>query len=137
MSSRGAPDHRIKAVLCGDVHVGKSSLLSRYIHAKFDSANSNTVGVEFGTRYLTVGGAGVRVDVWDTAGQERFRRAITKHYYRDADIAILVYDTTRKDTLAVLNEWVQEIRNGCVWGCASRLLFLFLYYLLLGENINV
>ena len=104
-------DFRVKAVLCGEVHVGKSSVLSRYVHGKFDPNNSNTVGVEFGTRHLTIDGCTVRFELWDTAGQQRYRKSITRHYYRDADIAVLVYDTTRADTLDVIKEWVKEIQN--------------------------
>ena len=33
--------------------------------------------------------------MWDVSGQERFR-SIANIYYRDADAAVIVYDTTNR-----------------------------------------
>lgn len=33
----------------------------------------HTIGVEFGSRVVTVGGKTIKLQIWDTAGQERFR----------------------------------------------------------------
>lgn len=35
--------------------------------------SSHTIGVEFGSRIINVGGKSVKLQIWDTAGQERFR----------------------------------------------------------------
>lgn len=35
--------------------------------------SNHTIGVEFGSRVVTVGGKTVKLQIWDTAGQERFR----------------------------------------------------------------
>ena len=35
--------------------------------------SSHTIGVEFGSKIVTVGGRSVKLQIWDTAGQERFR----------------------------------------------------------------
>jgi len=42
--------------------------------------------------------------IWDTAGQEKYR-AIAKIYYKDAKIAILVYDVTNKNSFVNLQLW--------------------------------
>eukprot|EP00954_Amorphochlora_amoebiformis_P026797 1381434-Amorphochlora_amoeboformis.AAC.2 len=34
---------------------------------------SHTIGVEFGSKVVTVAGKKVKLQIWDTAGQERFR----------------------------------------------------------------
>ena len=53
-----------------------------------------TIGVEFGSRTLTIDGNQVKLQIWDTAGQEKFR-SITRSYYRSAIGALLVYDITK------------------------------------------
>ena len=35
--------------------------------------SSHTIGVEFGSKVVNVGGKSVKLQIWDTAGQERFR----------------------------------------------------------------
>lgn len=42
-----------------------------FIADKEDS--SHTIGVEFGSRIVNVGGSVVKLQIWDTAGQDRFR----------------------------------------------------------------
>ena len=57
--------------------------------------SNHTIGVEFGSKVVTVGGnKSVKLQVWDTAGQERFR-SVTRSYYRGAAGALLVYDISR------------------------------------------
>lgn len=50
------------------------------------------------------------MQLWDTAGQEKYR-SITKIYYQDAKIAILVYDVTNKASFETMQGWVEDIRN--------------------------
>ena len=53
----------------------------------------------------------LQFDIWDTAGQERYR-ALTKFFYKDAAIAILVYDITRKDSFEEMkNYWYNQLKN--------------------------
>ena len=70
----------------------------------------HTIGVEFGTRIIEVGGQKIKLQVWDTAGQERFR-AVTRSYYRGAAGALMIYDITRRSTYNHLSSWVTDTRN--------------------------
>lgn len=54
--------------------MGKSCILSRFIDGIFNESSTHTIGVEFGSRVLSVGGKDLKLQIWDTAGQERFRR---------------------------------------------------------------
>jgi GTPase SAR1 family protein len=45
--------------------------VSLLLSVKQDS--NHTIGVEFGSRVVNVGGKTVKLQIWDTAGQERFR----------------------------------------------------------------
>lgn len=72
--------------------------------------SSHTIGVEFGSRIVNVGGKSVKLQIWDTAGQERFR-SVTRSYYRGAAGALLVYDTTSRDSFNALNNWLNDART--------------------------
>ena len=51
----------------------------------------------------------MKLDIWDTAGQERYR-SVTKMFYKDADVALLVYDITSKKSFEELkNYWVNQV----------------------------
>ena len=51
------------------------------------------------------------LDIWDTAGQERYK-SLTKFFYKDAQMVILVYDITRKESYDNLkNFWLKEIQE--------------------------
>ncbi|OLQ02212.1 Ras-related protein YPTC6 [Symbiodinium microadriaticum] len=102
-----------KVVLVGDVSVGKTHLLSRYMKDDLPKAPAATIGVEFATKTvrLTASGVNVKAQIWDTAGQERYR-AITRAHYRRAAGAIMVYDVTRSETFRSCASWVQEVREG-------------------------
>lgn len=56
------PDSILKYVIVGDAAVGKSCLLVRLTDDKFANAEP-TLGVEFGSKILTVGDEGKRVKV--------------------------------------------------------------------------
>jgi len=38
--------------------------------------STHTIGVEFGSKLVNVGGKVVKLQIWDTAGQERFRSVV-------------------------------------------------------------
>ncbi|NXR93587.1 RAB4B protein, partial [Hypocryptadius cinnamomeus] len=57
----------------GSAGTGKSCLLHHFIESKFKQDSNHTIGVEFGSKVVNVGGKTVKLQIWDTAGQERFR----------------------------------------------------------------
>ena len=62
-----------KVVLLGRMYGGKTSLVERFIHQRFNEniPYQNTIGAAFGAKTLTVDGAPVTLGIWDTAGSER------------------------------------------------------------------
>jgi Ras-related protein Rab-11A len=99
-----------KLVLLGESGVGKSNLISRFVHNSYASDSKTTIGVEFATKTLEVEGQRIKAQIWDTAGQERYR-AITSAYYRGALGALLVYDISHRDTFVAAQRWLAELRE--------------------------
>ncbi|XP_056141661.1 RAB11a, member RAS oncogene family, like [Lampris incognitus] len=103
-------DYLFKVVLIGDSGVGKSNLLSRFTRNEFNLESKSTIGVEFATRSIQVGGKTIKAQIWDTAGQERYR-AITSAYYRGAVGALLVYDIAKHLTYENAERWLKELQD--------------------------
>lgn len=99
-----------KYIIVGDTAVGKSCLLLQFTDKRFTPVHDLTIGVEFGSRTLSIDGNQVKLQIWDTAGQEKFR-SITRSYYRGAAGALLVYDITRRDTYDHLTSWLDDCRK--------------------------
>ena len=108
--NRKSHDFLYKVVLIGDSGVGKSNLLSRFSRNEFDLDARSTIGVEFSTKNITIDDKIIKLQIWDTAGQERYD-SITSVYYRGASGAILVYDTTKRETFNHINKWYKELAN--------------------------
>eukprot|EP00005_Dracoamoeba_jomungandri_P001985 CAMPEP_0174250002 /NCGR_PEP_ID=MMETSP0439-20130205/315_1 /TAXON_ID=0 /ORGANISM="Stereomyxa ramosa, Strain Chinc5" /LENGTH=199 /DNA_ID=CAMNT_0015329959 /DNA_START=47 /DNA_END=646 /DNA_ORIENTATION=+ len=99
-----------KYIIVGDTGVGKSCLLLQFTDKRFQPCHDLTIGVEFGSRTLTIDDNQVKLQIWDTAGQEKFR-SITRSYYRGAAGALLVYDITRRSTFEHLTTWLEDCRK--------------------------
>eukprot|EP00927_Polykrikos_kofoidii_P049610 TRINITY_DN4364_c0_g1_i1.p1 TRINITY_DN4364_c0_g1~~TRINITY_DN4364_c0_g1_i1.p1 ORF type:complete len:220 (-),score=35.16 TRINITY_DN4364_c0_g1_i1:135-794(-) len=102
--------HLFKFIIIGDEAVGKTCLLLQFTDKRYRTNHQVTVGVEFGSRTLEIGGRGVKLQCWDTAGQDRFR-SIVRSYYRGAAGALLVYDITRRESFEHIMRWLEEARN--------------------------
>ncbi|GAB1522992.1 hypothetical protein RhiTH_006121 [Rhizoctonia solani] len=105
-------DYVLKFVIIGDAAVGKSSLLVRLTDQKFLSKPDPTLGVEFGSKLISLADENktVKLQCWDTAGTESFR-SITRSYYRGAAGALLVYDVTSRASFEHTRTWLSDVRE--------------------------
>ena len=56
-------------------------------------------------------GKSIKFEILDSAGQEKYR-ALTKIFYKDAGVAILVYDITRKESFEEIQKyWYNQIKE--------------------------
>ncbi|KAJ2765184.1 hypothetical protein IWQ57_004877, partial [Coemansia nantahalensis] len=99
-----------KVAILGKQAVGKTSLVTRYVHQTFSDRTPSTIGAQFVPVKIELDGWECRLQLWDSAGQERFR-AMTQMYYRGANAVVLVYDVTSEDSFNDVDTWVQELRQ--------------------------
>jgi len=104
-----------KVIIIGDAGAGKSSFFHQFRQGKFPQQIMQTIGVEFGTKIITLQNEDrrVKLNVWDTAGQERYR-AVTRAYYRGAMGAVILFDVTSSESFKHLPEWLQDAREQAV-----------------------
>jgi small GTP-binding protein len=101
---------RTKVVFVGSTHVGKTSIIGRFITGSSNLATQPTTqgALHHGSvRYL---GREWKLDIWDTAGQEQ-DHALSPMYYRDADVAVVVCDLTDHKSFRDCDQWISELRQ--------------------------
>ncbi|CAD8089447.1 unnamed protein product [Paramecium sonneborni] len=100
----------IKVVLLGDSGVGKSSLLYRFVENDFFEKGQPTLGAAFQSKTILIDGKALKFQIWDTAGQEKYK-AILPLYYRDAKVALLVYDVNDQQSFEGVKEWFKQLQE--------------------------
>jgi len=105
------PRERVfKIVFIGDPGVGKTSLITRYAASTFRENYLPTLGANVVAKEVSVEGRVLTVLIWDIAGQEIFS-VVRDRYYNHANIAVIVYDVTARDTLKNVKVWLDDIRT--------------------------
>lgn len=101
-----------KVVFLGSCGVGKSSIVRRYTRDIFNQHSDSTIGAAFSSKIVeNISGrpvSNIQLNIWDTAGQERFE-SLMPMYYRDTDIAFVVFDMTEPSTFNKAKEWVDKL----------------------------
>jgi small GTP-binding protein len=87
-----------KICLLGGFGVGKTSLVSRFVHSIFSDTYLTTVGVKIEKKSVDLGDEHVDLVVWDIYGQDDFQK-VRMSYLRGASGYLLVVDGTRLATL--------------------------------------
>ena len=105
----------LKIILLGDVGVGKTNIISRYISGDFNQSLNPTVGSSFGKKKIKKEGVTYLLKVWDTVGQERYN-SITKLFVQGSHIIILVYSIDNLQSFQKLNFWLTFIRENLTDG---------------------
>lgn len=101
-------EHLYKILVIGDLGVGKTSIIKRYVHQTYSTNYRATIGVDFALKVLNWDSETVRLQLWDIAGQERFGN-MTRVYYREAMGAFIVFDVSRPTTLEAVSKWKEDL----------------------------
>lgn len=97
-----------KVVFLGSSNVGKTTLMSQYLHQEVQKSYGPTIGLDFVSTTIVVSGHKVRLQLWDTAGQERFN-SIIPNYTRNSFLAIIVFDMKDKASFEKIDHWINTL----------------------------
>ena len=102
-----------RVILLGEFGVGKTNIITRFVENTFKNY-TGVIGPEFFIKTMTFDkaqGKTIKYQIWDKACQKRYR-PLTKSFYINTGVAILVYDITRKETFdKIKNYWYNEIKE--------------------------
>lgn len=99
-----------KVCMLGAFAVGKTSLVSRYVHSIFSDKYLTTLGVKIEKKSVQVDDDQVDLILWDIYGEDDFQK-VRMSYVRGASGYLLVVDGTRQaslDTALALHESAQR-----------------------------
>jgi small GTP-binding protein len=104
-----------KIVLIGDIAVGKTSIVRRYVTNEYIDHHYITVGVDYLIKYNNIVNNNIDykigLQLWDTAGLERFR-SITKMYYTGSSYCIIVFDMSNIESFHnAVNIWLNDVKE--------------------------
>ena len=100
-------------ISCKVVFLGrakKTGIIKKFIgnNYSFTSLGSNNYNK---TMFFPEEKKNINFEIWDTAGKEEFRD-LTRCYYRNKDVAILVYNITNHGSFEDLkNYWIKEVKE--------------------------
>ena len=100
----------IKAILLGESGVGKTNLINVALGMEFDEYSSVTYCSSFIKKVIKINNKEYILHLWDTVGQEKLR-PLTKLFFKDSKIVILVYDKSSKESFKELEYWYNEVNN--------------------------
>jgi small GTP-binding protein len=106
---------KLKICLIGDVGVGKTSLIRRYVLDVFDDKYIATIGTKVTKKEIEIKdpktGAPQRIVllIWDIMGQPSFREVLREAYFYGVEGAIAVCDVTSKESLGELRYWIKAM----------------------------
>ncbi|MFX1394372.1 MAG: Rab family GTPase [Promethearchaeota archaeon] len=101
-------------MLAGTKDVGKSSLIARFCDNIFHEKTMETIGVAFKKKKINIDDkVDIELNIWDFGGEEKYR-TLFPSYCNGASAALILYDTTNKDSLNDVINWVKIIQSNAL-----------------------
>ena len=99
----------LKCIVLGDPAVGKTSLVSQFVHEYFKHSYKKTIGLDVFIKRILVPKVGmVFLNINDIGGQEIFSKYRQK-FFEGASLVVYVYDLTRPESLENIEKtWYPE-----------------------------
>ena len=110
----GNYDYEFKIVLVGDVAVGKTSIITKFIRPSLDFQERRPVTVNIGefNERVQLKGKTVFLQIVDTSGQINVTSTFPQ-FYRGAHGAAVVFDVASRDSLVSVGQWVSMVHEKC------------------------
>ncbi len=100
---------KLKIILLGEIGVGKTSIINRYVNNKFNTFSQPTIGADIKTKKVELDqNLAVELLINDTTNEEKLGK-FTKNYYLDAHGAIIVFDLTNNESFQKVKYWLGEL----------------------------
>ena len=99
-----------KVCVFGDVAVGKTSLVDRYLTNQFHENIQATLGASIHIKFIKLKNGKVTLQIWDFGGHQNFMFLIPS-YARGSSGAVFMFVLTNLKTLENLHHWLVEFKK--------------------------
>ena len=98
--------------MLGEIAVGKTCIINRYINDSFDEDCEATPHANFLFKEIKIPEKGItlKLELWDTPGNEK-SRSLASIFCKEADIIILVYSVTDWNSFKELKNFWYSLAN--------------------------
>ena len=103
-----------KIITLGNMGVGKTSIIQRFVNDTFNENQISTLGVRFSFKTIEIKKTNIKLIFIDTGGQEKFR-SISASYFRHADVVLFVFNLNDSKSFESVQYWIDtfnENNNG-------------------------
>ena len=102
-----ADEITLKIIILGDMMVGKTTFLLKYVDNFSPKLYISTTGIDYKIKKIKYNDIDITLQIWDTAGQERYK-VITKSFVKGVDGIIFMYDITNKESFINIKKWIED-----------------------------
>ena len=103
-------DYTFKIITVGDIYVGKTSIVNRYISNTFNENYNLTIGVNFACKTININNNNIKIQIWDTSGEEQFRSIINMYFINTIGI-LLIFDISNINTFNNIQSRIYDINK--------------------------
>ena len=98
-------------ITLGNSGVGKTSILKRLVHNKFEENTLSTIGFGISNKLVTSkNGSKFNLKLIDTAGQENYR-AMGKTYFKNSDCVLFVFSLNDRNSFEEIQTWLKTYKE--------------------------
>jgi small GTP-binding protein len=101
---------KIKFIFVGLNGVGKTSIINQYLEKTFTENYLMTIGSDKTMKNIKIDGKEVTLEICDTTGHEEYRK-INEIFMKNTDIALIVYDITKRESFEELSNWINSVKE--------------------------
>lgn len=113
-------DYIFKILILGNIGVGKSSLVSKFVDEIFINEHTKNNGIDFKVKNISIYDKVIKLQIWDAASEKRFQ-IITSAYYLRCHGIILMYDMTDETCFINLEKEIEQIARYAPAQCIKML----------------
>ncbi|CAO3671512.1 unnamed protein product [Rhizopus stolonifer] len=100
----------LKMGIVGDTQIGKTSLMIKYAEGAYDPEYTQTLGVNFMEKTISIRQTEITFSIWDLGGQKQFASMLPL-VCNDAVAILFTFDLSRLSTLNSLRDWYRQVRG--------------------------